>query len=396
MVPGKGACDAQNKPLVELTGDIDDDARLTCDKSYLLKFNVVVRPGSTLTIDPGTTIFGDEATRGLLVVQPGAKIVARGTREAPIVFTSENPPEKAKPGDWGGVIVLGKAPINLLGVDGKRARGKVEGLTHDGDYGGAEANDSSGVLEHVRIEYSGTELGPNNEVNGLTLAGVGRGTSIDHVQIRYPADDCFEFFGGTADAKHLICQHPGDDGIDWDYGYTGRIQFAVVEQHPRDEHDGHGIEGDNDPNGSRNEPRSAPVLSNITLCGRGRALQKASFAIPRSPRDPRHRDEPRRFWLQRRDRRARPRDRSRSPERFVLERARSRARLRRAIGRASRRHGRRRRRLRRARLLPRTVSEDRGDSRRRALRSGRRGPPQACHVTHEGRRGAARGRLFST
>jgi hypothetical protein len=212
-------------------------------------------------------------------VQPGAKLVARGTREAPIVFTSENPPEKAKPGDWGGVIVLGKAPINLLGVDGKRARGKVEGLTHDGEYGGGDANDSSGALEYVRIEYSGTEVGPNNEVNGLTLAGVGRGTAIDHVQIRYPADDCFEFFGGTADAKHLICQHPGDDGIDWDYGYTGRIQFAVVEQHPRDDHDGHGLEGDNDPSGSRNEPRSAPILSNLTLCGRGRALQKASFAI---------------------------------------------------------------------------------------------------------------------
>jgi hypothetical protein len=214
-----------------------------------------------------------------LVIQPGAKIIARGTREAPIVFTSENPQGKAKPGDWGGVIVLGKAPINLLGVDGKRARGKVEGLTHDGEYGGDDSNDSSGVLEYVRIEYSGTELGPNNEVNGLTLAGVGRGTTIDHVQIRYPADDCFEFFGGTADAKHLICQHPGDDGIDWDYGYTGRIQFALVEQHPRDEHDGHGLEGDNDPSGSRNEPRSAPLLANLTLCGRGRALEKSSFAI---------------------------------------------------------------------------------------------------------------------
>jgi hypothetical protein len=111
--------------------------------------------------------------------------------------------------------------------------GRIEGITSGGEYGGDQEDDSSGILSHVRIEYSGTEIAPNNEINGLTLGGVGRGKVIDHVQVRHTADDCFEFFGGTVDAKYLVCQHPGDDAFDWDYGYTGRLQFLLLQSEPR-------------------------------------------------------------------------------------------------------------------------------------------------------------------
>jgi len=264
---GQG-CDAANKPEVELSGEIEGDARLTCDRRYRLSFETIVRPGATLTIDPGTTIVGDVATRGTLVIQPGGKLVAEGTPARPIVFTSAAPEGQRKAGDWGGVLLLGRAPINLKDALGWPVRGRVEGVADGGAYGGDDPDDSSGALRYVRIEYSGVALGPNNEINGLTLAGVGRGTRIDHVQVRHTADDCFEFFGGTVDAHHLVCQDPGDDGFDWDLGYTGRLQFLLLRGEVGRGH-GHGLEGDNDPSGSAHAPVSAPEIYNATLCGRG-------------------------------------------------------------------------------------------------------------------------------
>ena len=258
-------CEAADKPEVELSGEIEGAARLRCDRRYRLSFVTWLRPGATLTIDPGTTIVGDPATRGTLVVLPGARLIAEGTPERPIVFTSAAAEGQRRAGDWGGLLLLGRAPINLRDAAGEPRRGRVEGLASDGAegaYGGEDAADSSGVLRYVRIEYSGVALGPNNEINGLTLAGVGRGTQIDHVQVRHSADDCFEFFGGTVDAHHLICQAPGDDAFDWDLGYTGRLQFVLAEGGG-----GHGIEGDNDPSGSDHAPVSAPQIYNATLCG---------------------------------------------------------------------------------------------------------------------------------
>lgn len=262
--PGEpGDCDAADKPEVELSGEIEGEARLRCDRRYRLSFVTWLRPGATLTIDPGTTIVGDAATRGTLVVQPGARLVAEGTPERPIVFTSAAPEGQRRAGDWGGLLLLGRAPTNLRDAAGEATRGRVEGLGvgANGEYGGDDPEDSSGVLRYVRIEYSGVALGPNNEINGLTLAGVGRGTRIDHVQVRHSADDCFEFFGGTVDAHHLICEAPGDDAFDWDLGYTGRLQFLLALGG-----EGHGIEGDNDPAGSRRTPISAPQIYNATLC----------------------------------------------------------------------------------------------------------------------------------
>jgi len=265
-------CARADKPEVELSGEIEGEARLTCDKQYRLSFMTFVRPGATLTIDPGTTIVGDRDSLGVLVVQPGARLIADGTPERPIVFTSAAPPGQQRAGDWGGLLLLGRAPTNLRGADGQPVRGKVEGIPSGGEYGGTLSDDSSGVLRHVRVEYSGTLLGPNNEINGVTLAGVGRGTVFDHVQVRHTADDCFEFFGGTVDAHHLLCQDPGDDGFDWDLGYTGRLQFLLMRGGGPTGDSAHGLEGDNDPRGSDHTPVSAPQLANVTLCGRGHPL----------------------------------------------------------------------------------------------------------------------------
>src|SRR5690606_28503245 len=110
-----------------------------------------------------------------------------------------------KPGDWGGLLILGRAPLNLRDLSGANQSGVIEGITRGGQYGGQHSGDSSGELSFVRIEYSGTEIAPNNEINGLTLGGVGRGTILHHIQVRHTADDCFEFFGGTVDAKYLVC-----------------------------------------------------------------------------------------------------------------------------------------------------------------------------------------------
>jgi serine/threonine protein kinase len=255
------------QPVVELTGEIGADAVLANDKRYLLRFVTSVAPGASLIIQKGTTILGDFETKGTLVIRPGARIIAEGTADEPIVFTSSRPPGQRRPGDWGGVVILGEAPVNLRDEDDRPVRGRVEGLIEGGEYGGGNPDDSSGTLRYVRIEYSGTEIAPNNEINGLTLAGVGRLTAIDHVQVRHVRDDCFEFFGGTVDARHLICHAPGDDGFDWDYGYTGRLQFVLLTSSGAGSEGAHGFEGDNDPAGSRNEPVSAPTIFNATLCG---------------------------------------------------------------------------------------------------------------------------------
>jgi serine/threonine protein kinase len=271
--PTASGCDAppHTKPRVTLTGDIEQDATLHCDRSYVLTFTTRVTSGATLTIEPGTTILGDRQTKGTLVVEPGSRLIAEGTRERPIVFTSAQAEGERRPGDWGGVLLLGRAPINLRDADGKPMLGQVEGLTEISRYGGNDADDDSGVLRYVRIEYPGVEVAPANESNGLTLAGVGRATVIDHVAVHASSDDCFEFFGGTVDAKHLVCDAPGDDGLDFDLGYRGRLQYVVVRDlalaDPHSETPSNAFELDNDPNGTTAEPRTRPVIWNATLCG---------------------------------------------------------------------------------------------------------------------------------
>ncbi|WP_433932965.1 hypothetical protein AB3662_02200 [Sorangium cellulosum] len=286
--PGGGGvtpadCAATDKPIAEIAGDITEDFTLRCGLDYLLEGQVNVTAGATLTVEKGTTIRGDinPQAPAVLVVHPGSKLIAVGTKDEPIVFTSGKAPEDRRPGDWGGVILLGNARINHVDGEGNHVPGQIEGLTNGGQYGGIDDNDSSGTLKYVRIEYSGVKIAPNNEINGLTLGGVGRGTIIDFVQVRHVSDDCFEFFGGTVNAKHLACQYSGDDAFDWDYGYRGKLQFLVAQQDPGVAEETNGFEGDNDPLAltPAPEPRSEPTIYNATLCGKGVDLDKEQYGI---------------------------------------------------------------------------------------------------------------------
>lgn len=247
---------------IELSGAITEDMVLDAAESYVLMGIVAVEDGATLEIPAGTTIFGDKATNGTLVIKQGGKIEALGTQDNPIVFTSQLPAGQRAAGDWGGVILLGRAPINEVG-----GSASIEGLTTDETYGGSDPDDSSGTLQYVRIEFSGIEISPDNEINGLTFGGVGAGTTVDHVQVRHTLDDCFEFFGGTVNASHLVCYRNGDDAFDFDEGYVGNLQFLFAQAKPNEPNDANGFEADNDSTAPDLTPRTNPTIYNVTLCG---------------------------------------------------------------------------------------------------------------------------------
>ncbi len=255
-----------------------DTITLTRDTRWRLSGIVTVPNGKTVTIEPGTTIVGDKASLGTLVVQQGGKLVAEGTKDEPIVFTSALPEGERSAGDWGGVVLLGRAPINEPG-----GSAEVEGFSDPQIYGGSDAADSSGSLAYVRIEFSGIEIAPDNEINGLTLAGVGSGTKIDHVMVKVTLDDCYEFFGGTVNAKHLVCWRNGDDGFDFDQGYVGSLQYLFLQQDPTIADDANGLECDNDKDDPTVAPITNPRISNLTLCGQNgdQAKQQYGFLFRR-------------------------------------------------------------------------------------------------------------------
>jgi hypothetical protein len=270
---GQPACST----TTELQGDITKSCYVGSEKTWLLKGLVTVKAGATITINKGTTIQGDNASKAILLIEPGAKIVAEGTADEPIVFTSQAAEGSKKPGDWGGLVVLGNAPVNFPG-----GKGNIEGIlkTVSGtSYGGTDPNDNSGVLKYVRVEYAGIILSQDNEVNGITFGGVGSGTTVDYVQVRQALDDCFEFFGGTVNAKHLVCQRNQDDGFDFDNGYTGKLQFLVLQQDPVHVGEDNGIESDNDAQGSGNLPLTNPQVYNVTLCGKNADVDNAQFGM---------------------------------------------------------------------------------------------------------------------
>ncbi|MCS7081860.1 MAG: T9SS type A sorting domain-containing protein [Bacteroidetes bacterium] len=249
-----------------LEGRITRSITLRASKRYLLRGFVNVDPPATLRIEPGTIIFGEKATKGTLIINRGARIIAEGTPTRPIVFTSQQPRGQRAPGDWGGIIIAGRAPINVPG-----GTAEIEGGTGTVYGGGAnpDPNDNSGVLRYVRIEFPGIAFLPDNEINGLTLGGVGRGTIIEYVQVSYCGDDAFEWFGGTVNARYLISYANVDDDFDTDFGYQGRVQFALAVRDPNiaDIGGSNGFESDNDGTGTTNAPRTSPVFSNVTLIG---------------------------------------------------------------------------------------------------------------------------------
>ncbi|MET3025525.1 hypothetical protein ABXT06_02500 [Flavobacterium sp. UW10123] len=212
-----------------IAGTIDKDTRLTKRNIYHLVGVVYVTNNATLTIEPGTVIRGDDKTCGTLVITNGAKIMAEGLETDPIIFTSENEINNRKPGDWGGIIVLGKAPINSLGGIHTLPFDLDPTLNH---YGGQDPEDNSGIMKYVRIEYAGRKLSASKELNGLSLAGVGRKTTISHVQISYSNDDSFECYGGDLNLSNLVSYRTTDDDFDFTQGAQINISNSIAIRHP--------------------------------------------------------------------------------------------------------------------------------------------------------------------
>jgi len=240
-----------NKPVVEVATSITANTTWTASNVYLIRGFVYVRSGATLTIQPGTIIKGGgpatdpsgQSRGGTLIIQPGARIEARGTASQPIVFTSNAAPGQRKYGDWGGIVLIGKAPTNRPSAT--TFEGGIEGTF--GTFN--EPADNSGTLQYVRIEFPGIALTTtsNSEINGLTLYGVGSGTTLDHIQVSYSGDDSFEWFGGTANAKYLVAYRGFDDDFDTDFGFIGKVQFALSLRDPNaaDQSGSNSFESDN-------------------------------------------------------------------------------------------------------------------------------------------------------
>jgi hypothetical protein len=249
-----------------LEGDINSDKTLDANKKYLLRGFVNVIEPATLTIPAGTIIYGEKSSKGTLIINRGAKISAVGTSNRPIIFTSQEPIGQRAPGDWGGIILAGKASINVPG-----GTATIEGGTGTVYGGGTTPNDddNSGIMKFVRIEFPGIAFLPDNEINGLTFGGVGRGTTIDYIQVSYSGDDSYEWFGGTVNVKHLIAFKGVDDEFDTDFGFRGNLQFLFGLRDPNiaDISGSNGFESDNDGSGTSNSPRTQPIFSNVTMVG---------------------------------------------------------------------------------------------------------------------------------
>lgn len=247
---------------VVLQDSIYANTTLNASTVYELRGFVYVTQNATLTIPAGTIIRGGDGTASLIVEQ-GSKIIAQGTPTSPIVFTSNNPVGSRASGDWGGVILCGKAINNLAGGTGT-AEGGIRSA-----HGGTDNTDSSGVFSYIRIEYAGYAPQPNKELNGLSLYSIGSKTKLDHVQVSMANDDSFEWFGGTVNAKYLIAFRGLDDDFDTDNGYSGNVQFGVVLRDPNiaDISGSNCFESDNDASGTTNAPKTTAIFSNISVFG---------------------------------------------------------------------------------------------------------------------------------
>jgi len=273
-------------PVITLQGILTTQT-LDASKPYMLKGQVFIPSGVTLTVPAGTIIKGDKATKATLIVQPGGKLIANGTVDKPIVFTSAQAVGERDRGDWGGVVMLGNAFVNQTALP------KIEGIQPDQSFGNitspaTSADENSGSLKYVRIEYAGIELTPNNETNSLTMGGIGNGTTIEYVQVSFGGDDGFEWFGGTVNAKYLVSHSTWDDDFDTDFGWSGNVQFGLAVRNPffADQSGSNAFESDNQGNGnalaglcdaSTTVGCTRGVFSNMTVLG-PREIQSRSIS----------------------------------------------------------------------------------------------------------------------
>lgn len=286
-------CNADNSRCF-VSGTITEDFTMTADRKWVLDGSVFVGEGQveitsaaqaqaikdagvTLTVEAGADIRG--LSNATLVITRGSKIMAEGTAASPITFSSNADDNYDGLGEWGGVIVQGFAPQYGAGNTGACFEGNADGICNvEGEggldetirYGGNDAADNSGVIKYVRIAEGGRVAGPGNEVNGLTMQGVGHGTTVEYVQVHDNLDDGLEWFGGTVNVKYAVLTGNDDDSIDFDEGYKGNIQYAIVRMTadrdaPAGSNDPRGIEA----NSSDDEyvPQTQAALANITLVG---------------------------------------------------------------------------------------------------------------------------------
>jgi hypothetical protein len=256
-----GSCTYNEDGLIELSGELNTQT-LTSDKKYLLKGQVFVRTGKTLTINPGTIIYGDKASKGTLIIDRGGKLIADGTVSQPIVMTSAAKVGERDKGDWGGLVILGYANQN-------QPDPAVEGITPAAYFGGVNDSDNSGIIRYVRVEFAGIELTPNNETNSITMGAVGNGTILENTMVSYGGDDGFEWFGGSVNGKYLISFGTWDDDFDVDYGYSGKNQFGLAIRYPSfaDQSGSNIFECDNGPNDDLTTLLTTGVFSNFTGIG---------------------------------------------------------------------------------------------------------------------------------
>jgi trimeric autotransporter adhesin len=250
---------------------ITEDITLTSDTVWLLEGSVTIGENfrdptkeiktATLTIEPGTLIMAKEG-KNFLVINRGSKIIAEGTVEKPILFTSAKEEGERNRGDWGGILINGWAPVNCAGASNPCQRQSETGVEW---YGGTDPDDDSGVIRFVAIHFGGYKINSEKEFNGLTFQGVGRKTVTEFVHVHKNDDDGVEWFGGTNDAKYIVVTGAADDSLDWTFGWSGRLQFAIVEKY--DDEADRGIEADTNGSNFSDTPVSAPVISNLTIIG---------------------------------------------------------------------------------------------------------------------------------
>lgn len=272
VVSGGGGTTTENTIL---EGRISENRTLKAAYTYKLRGLVYVTNGAILTIEPGTKIVGENGKNGGLIITRSCKIIADGTADKPIVFTSEvATPQR---GDWAGLVLLGNAPTNSS-FNGVQGIGEIEGGINNSDglglYGTPATQaqnpaDNSGILRYIRIEYAGYAFLPDKEINGLTFGGVGSQTIVDYVQVSYANDDSFEWFGGTVNCTHLISFRTLDDDFDTDNGFSGKVQFgiSVRDSAVADISKSEAFESDNDASGSSLLPQTSVVFSNMTVMG---------------------------------------------------------------------------------------------------------------------------------
>jgi len=265
-VGGLTVTDNGDGSITIAAGTMTQDATLTNDRVWKLDGTVFVGNDSpaagqavTLTIEPGTKIVGLTPGKRVsrLVVSRGNRIMAEGTKNAPILMTSEQEGSGNGVGEWGGLAINGFAPTNI-GTD-------VDGEAETGLYGGCDPADNSGVLKYVVVAHAGWEFGPEVELNGIAFQGVGSGTVVDHIQVHQNADDGVAFFGGNCYARHVYLTENEDDSLAWTFGWTGKVQFVSIHKSPAK--GGNGIEGDNLEEDNDASPRSYPMLANMTIVG---------------------------------------------------------------------------------------------------------------------------------